>query len=428
MYASAWMRVPSPTVVSFSISEPRPRMQFVAHRDALADARLVADDRVRADGRAREHDRARSRRRCCRRSPPAAAGRASPSSSRRATAACRRPRSRARARLRRAPCPGRRSRSGGSQPLSEFVSISSARTTRAPSVATRARSPLPAISSRKCVHSRRSGSSVAIFGNEDVARACLPLAVGLRALPRRLLVDGHLALELHVVEDDHLLAADDGQLPHLVRVEPREVHVRDLARREAEVAEDDVLDAGREEVAAVRHSDLGILVEQVEDHRQVVHAERPERVLVRADDAEVLPVAVDAEHVAELARVDQLLQLQDTRGGRAAGARASARGPAPRRARRARPSRRRASPAASRRRRACRPRAPASRARSASAPASRRRSRRASRRRAGRRTPPSPARPGSARPAARAAPRRGRRPRRARRARRSCARGSGPSS
>jgi hypothetical protein len=28
MYASAWMRVPSPTVVSFSISEPRPRMQF----------------------------------------------------------------------------------------------------------------------------------------------------------------------------------------------------------------------------------------------------------------------------------------------------------------------------------------------------------------------------------------------------------------
>src|SRR6478752_1593943 len=30
MYASAWMRVPAPTVVSFSISEPRPRMQSSA--------------------------------------------------------------------------------------------------------------------------------------------------------------------------------------------------------------------------------------------------------------------------------------------------------------------------------------------------------------------------------------------------------------
>ena len=53
-----------------------------------------------------------------------------------------------------------------------------------------------------------------------------------------------------------------------------------------------------------------LLVEEVEDHREVVHAERPERVLVLADDPEVLAVAVDAEHVAELAGVDELLQLQ----------------------------------------------------------------------------------------------------------------------
>ena len=38
-------------------------------------------------------------------------------------------------------------------------------------------------------------------------------------------------------------------------------------------------------------------------------AERPQSVLVRADDSEVLPVAIDAEHVAELSRVDELLQL-----------------------------------------------------------------------------------------------------------------------
>ena len=54
---------------------------------------------------------------------------------------------------------------------------------------------------------------------------------------------------------------------------------------------------------------LGLLVDQVEDHREVVDAERPESVLVLADDPEVLPVAVDAEHVAELAGVDELLQL-----------------------------------------------------------------------------------------------------------------------
>ena len=56
-----------------------------------------------------------------------------------------------------------------------------------------------------------------------------------------------------------------------------------------------------------------LLVDQVEDHREVVDAERPERVLVLADLAEVLAVAVDAEHVAELARVDELLQLADAR-------------------------------------------------------------------------------------------------------------------
>src|SRR5581483_7241633 len=119
------------------------------------------------------------------------------------------------------------------------------------------------------------------LGDEDVAAARLPLAVGLGALPRRLVVDRHLALQLHVVEDRHLVAADHGHPPHLVRVEPGEVHMRDLPGREAEVAEDDVLDAGGEEVAPVRERNLGLLVEQVEDHRQVVHPERPEGVLVR---------------------------------------------------------------------------------------------------------------------------------------------------
>ena len=86
----------------------------------------------------------------------------------------------------------------------------------------------------------------------DVACPRLPFAVGVDGLPRRLLVDRDLAVELHVVEHGHLLGADHGHLPHLVRVEPREVHVRDAARRETEVAEDDVLDAGLQEVPPER--------------------------------------------------------------------------------------------------------------------------------------------------------------------------------
>src|SRR5437763_12416698 len=54
----------------------------------------------------------------------------------------------------------------------------------------------------------------------DVATPGLPLAVRLGPLPGVLLVDGDLPLELHVVEDDHLLLPDHGDPPHLVRVEP----------------------------------------------------------------------------------------------------------------------------------------------------------------------------------------------------------------
>src|SRR5689334_22753352 len=140
----------------------------------------------------------------------------------------------------------------------------------------------------------------------DVARGDRARAVG------ALLVDRDLALRLHVVEDRHLLAADDGHLPHLVRVEPRQVHVGDLPAREAEEAEDDVLDALVVRPAALSGGELRVLVEQVEDHREVVDAERPERVLVGAHDPEVDALAVDAEDIAELAGVDQLLQLQDS--------------------------------------------------------------------------------------------------------------------
>ena len=60
------------------------------------------------------------------------------------------------------------------------------------------------------------------------------------------------------------LRADDRQAPLLVRVEPRQVQVRDDARGEAQVAEDDVLDALAHEGGAVREALLGLLADQVQ--------------------------------------------------------------------------------------------------------------------------------------------------------------------
>jgi hypothetical protein len=49
--------------------------------------------------------------------------------------------------------------------------------------------------------------------------------------------------------------------------------VRDLARGEAQIAEDDVLDVRIEEGMPVRPELRRLFVDQVEQHREVVHAE-----------------------------------------------------------------------------------------------------------------------------------------------------------
>ena len=87
------------------------------------------------------------------------------------------------------------------------------------------------------------------------------------------------------------------------------MHVGDDSRRKAEEAEDDVLDARVEVRLAARPPFDGLLADQVQHDREVVRAERPERVLVRPDLAEVLAVSVQVENVAELSGVDHLLQL-----------------------------------------------------------------------------------------------------------------------
>ncbi len=148
-------------------------------------------------------------------------------------------------------------------------------------------------------------------GDVDVAGVGADRAV--RDHDRALVVHGHLAIGLHVVEDGHPLRADHGHLAHLVGVEPRQVQMADLAARELNVSKNHILDGGLDITLSARPDLDRIALEQVQDHRDVVHAEAPERVLVRPDRAQVDPVAVHVVHVAEVARIDQLAQLVHAR-------------------------------------------------------------------------------------------------------------------
>ena len=134
--------------------------------------------------------------------------------------------------------------------------------------------------SRKWRHSIRSGSSFEIRGRVGVARARDVLAVRRVVLVEALVVDGQLALELHVVERRHPLRADHREAALLVRVEPRQVHVRDEPRVEAHQREHHVLHA-RLHVALAHGVALErLLVREPQDHGHVVRPQRPERVLV----------------------------------------------------------------------------------------------------------------------------------------------------
>ncbi len=86
------------------------------------------------------------------------------------------------------------------------------------------------------------------------------------------------------------------------------MEVSDDPGGEAQVAEDDVLDALAHVGAPVRDALLGLLADQVEDHGDVVRAEAPEGVLVGAQLAEVEAVAVNVVELPELPPVEQRLE------------------------------------------------------------------------------------------------------------------------
>ena len=147
----------------------------------------------------------------------------------------------------------------------------------------------------------------------DVPRARDVLAVGRGVLVEALVVDGHLPLEVHVVEGRHPPRADDGEAALLVRVEPGEVQVGRQAGREAEEPEDDVLHAAAHVGLTARLDLVRLLLGQVQHDGDVVGAERPQRVLVGAQLPEVQAVGVDVVDVAELTVGGDPLEHRDAR-------------------------------------------------------------------------------------------------------------------
>ena len=91
------------------------------------------------------------------------------------------------------------------------------------------------------------------------------------------------------------------------------MHVRHEPGVEAHERENDILDARLHVALADGVALEGLLAGKPQNHRHVVRAERPERVLVLAVLAEVQPVRVDVVHVAELAGARQLAELLDAR-------------------------------------------------------------------------------------------------------------------
>ena len=87
--------------------------------------------------------------------------------------------------------------------------------------------------------------------------------------------------------------------------------MRGEPRVEADVGEDDVLDAVADVGLAAGGDLAGVAVGQLEQHRDVVRTEAPERVLVGAELAEVEALGVQVVDVAEVALFDQVGELAD---------------------------------------------------------------------------------------------------------------------
>ena len=114
-----------------------------------------------------------------------------------------------------------------------------------------------------------------------------------------------------VVEDSHLLGADDHQ-PLLLRgVQPTDEDVPADAALEFQAAQGHVDHAGGEVALAVGLGGDRFLAQEVEDDGDVVRGKAPEDVLLGADQAHVEAIGIKVEKLPHLALLDQLAEFHD---------------------------------------------------------------------------------------------------------------------
>ncbi len=162
-----------------------------------------------------------------------------------------------------------------------------------------------ATQSRKCRHSCLQRLGLLQFDGDGLGLDGLGRAAGPIDAVR---VEQQLLLG-RVVEDGHLLRADDHELLLLGGMEPTDEDVAGDAAAEPQAAEGHVDHAGREIALPFGLGGNRLLAQQVQHHGDVVRGEAPEDVLLGADQPHVQAVGVAVEDSPQGPLVDELPQF-----------------------------------------------------------------------------------------------------------------------
>ena len=180
-------------------------------------------------------------------------------------------------------------------------------------VAARGLPGLDALQEMLAHHAQRLGFLEARHVDVAVVVGAQELAerVVVRRVVHALVVDLNLRERVEIIVDQHLLRADHADLADLERIDPAHVDHRAGVVAAVEGDERRVLDLRVQQLHADRADALGLQAGGVEDDREIVRGEVPDDVDVALENAQVQPGAVDVEHIAQHAALDDLFHLVD---------------------------------------------------------------------------------------------------------------------
>ncbi len=142
-----------------------------------------------------------------------------------------------------------------------------------------------------------AGSKRQIFSVSGIGWASNPFVIYLQFLRG-----------LHVVEDNHLLRTDDGDLSQLVRIEPAQLDVGHLSIREPEAEKDHILNSLLNVALTMGRDDRGLFLKEIQDDRQVMGGKGPEGIFVLANDAEIDPLGIDVVDLSQFSGGNHFFQ------------------------------------------------------------------------------------------------------------------------